>query len=79
MQVEQFLQQNEVPYIRLVHGEVYPAQDLAAREHVPGMKVAKPVLVKADGEFMLCVLPAACRVDLDRLAQARVGEFARPL
>lgn len=69
MNVEQFLTKHEVPYLRMVHGDVYTAQELAAREHVSGMKVAKPVLVKADDEFLLCVVPAACRVDLPRLAQ----------
>lgn len=69
MNTEQFLTERNVPFVRLLHGDVYTAQELAAREHVPGMKVAKPVLVKADDEFILCVIPAACRVDLNRIAR----------
>lgn len=69
MNVERLLMQQNVPYVRLLHGDVYTAQELAASEHVPGMKVAKPVLVKADNEFILCVVPACARVDLDRVAK----------
>src|SRR4030095_8267130 len=45
----------------------YTHTQLAHREHVSGRHVIKPVLVKIDGEFVLCALPAACRVDLSRL------------
>jgi len=69
MNIERLFADQQVPYVRLVHGEVFTSQELAAREHVPGMKVAKPVLVRADGEFILCVLPASARVDLDRIAR----------
>jgi Ala-tRNA(Pro) deacylase len=40
---------------------------MAAEEHVPGMNVAKPVIVRVDGEHFMCVLPACCKVDLDAL------------
>jgi len=69
MNVERLLSDQRVPFVRLVHGEVYTSQELAEREHVPGMKVAKPVLVRADDEYILCVLPASARVDLDRIAR----------
>lgn len=76
MKVVEFLQNNQVPFLRLVHGDVYTAQELAAREHVPGMKVAKPVLVRAGTKFVLCVVPAACRLDLDRVARLMGSENA---
>jgi Ala-tRNA(Pro) deacylase len=46
------------------HPEAFTAQQLAAVEHVPGRNVAKPVIVQADGEYVLCVLPACRRLDL---------------
>jgi len=49
------------------HPTVYTAQMLAESEHVPGRKVIKPVVVRADGEFVMCALPACYRVDLGEL------------
>jgi Ala-tRNA(Pro) deacylase len=40
---------------------------MAEAEHVPGMEIAKPVLIKADGEYYMCVLPACYKVDLNVL------------
>ena len=37
---------------------------------VPGMAVAKPVVVRADKKFYLCVLPACCKIDFDALKAA---------
>ena len=50
-------------------GTAYTAQDLAAKEHIPGQHVIKPVVVKADGRFLMCALPAPYRVDLGELRQ----------
>jgi Ala-tRNA(Pro) deacylase len=49
------------------HLPVYSAQGLAAAEHESGKFVAKPVIVKADGRFLMCVLPANGRIDLEKL------------
>ncbi len=40
---------------------------MAAVEHEPGKSVAKPVIVKADGKFVMCVLAASCKIDLQTL------------
>ena len=42
----------------------YTASQLATVEHVPGRKVAKPVVVRADEKFYVCVLPADRKIDL---------------
>ena len=49
------------------HGNAFTAAELAHLEHIPGRKVIKPVVVKADGEFVMCALPASHRVDLETL------------
>lgn len=67
MNVQDYLDQMGVHYRLSRHETAYTAQDLAAAEHIPGRKVIKPVLVKADGHFVLCALPASHRVDLDTL------------
>ena len=79
MNVQNFLDQMGVHYRLSRHDTTYTAQDLAAAEHIPGRKVIKPVIVKADGQFVMCALPASHRIDLDTLRnqlQARECELA---
>lgn len=67
MNVQDFLDQLGIAYRLSRHDTTFTAQDLAAAEHIPGRKVIKPVIVKADGQFVMCALPASHRVDLDTL------------
>ena len=69
MNVQDYLDQQGVNYRSSRHDITYTAQDLAAAEHIPGRRVIKPVVIKADGEFVMCALPASHRVDLDTLRQ----------
>src|SRR5437016_9385516 len=62
----EFLNQNKVRYDVLHHPEAFTAQELAAIEHVKGKQHAKVVMVKADGDKMMAVLPADHRVDLEK-------------
>jgi Ala-tRNA(Pro) deacylase len=67
MKVVEFLDNNSAKYKVTRHQPTYSAQQMAAAEHVPGREVAKPVVVKADGEYYMCVLAACYKVDLDAL------------
>ena len=67
MRVIDFLKKSGVKYKVSAHDEAFTAQQMAAIEHEPGRYVAKPVIVKADGEFLMCVLPAPCKIDLRAL------------
>lgn len=67
MTVQSFLDEMGVRYRTSRHASAYTAQDLASAEHVPGRQVIKPVVVRADGQFVMCALPASYRVDLDAL------------
>ena len=67
MNLPSFLDEQGVNYRLSHHAETYRSQDLAQVEHIPGKSVVKPVLVKADGHFVLCALPASYKVDLDEL------------
>jgi Ala-tRNA(Pro) deacylase len=67
MNVQDYLDQLGVAYRLSRHDTTFTAQDLAAAEHIPGRKVIKPVVIKADGRFVMCALPASHRVDLDTL------------
>ncbi len=63
----EFLNQNKVRYEILHHPEAFTAQELAAIEHVKGKQHAKVVMVKANGDKLMTVLPADHRVDLEKL------------
>ena len=67
MTVQSFLDEMGISYRTSRHPIAYTAQDLASAEHVPGRQVIKPVVVKADGRFVMCALPASHRVDIDAL------------
>jgi Ala-tRNA(Pro) deacylase len=67
MEIVEYLQKSGVRYQLSEHVPVYSAQGLAAAEHESGKFVAKPVIVKADGRFVMCVLPANGRIDLEKL------------
>src|SRR5829696_7770063 len=69
MNVQSYLDQLGIQYRLSRHDTTYTAQDLAAAEHIPGRKVIKPVVVRADGEFVMCALPASYKVDLSELRQ----------
>jgi len=69
MDIEKYLTDAGVPFERHEHETAYTAQEVAAEEHVSGDEVAKPVLVRAGKEYVLCVLPASCKVDLGKLAK----------
>ena len=67
MHLQSVLDQMGVKYRVSHHPTAYTAQMLAEAEHVPGRKVIKPVVVQADGEFVMCALPASYRVDMEEL------------
>ena len=69
MKLEELLGQREIEFERMVHPPVYTSQALAAAEHVSGHCVAKPVLVRSNRGFSMCVLPASARLNVTRVAQ----------
>jgi Ala-tRNA(Pro) deacylase len=69
MRVTEYLEKQGVEYKIREHRSTFTAQQMAAAEHVPGMAVAKPVVVKADNKFYMCVLPACCKIDFDVLKE----------
>ncbi len=70
--LKSFLDQSEARYEVLKHPKLYTAQEIAAREHIPGKEVAKAVMVKADDQDVMVVASASSTVDLLKL-RVRVG------
>ncbi|HSB71256.1 MAG TPA: YbaK/EbsC family protein [Candidatus Methylomirabilis sp.] len=83
--LEEYLDSHGVKYELAPHREAYTGQGVAAASHVSGKTVAKVVMVKRGSGFLMTVLPAACKVGVERLEQmigapdiaiAREHEFA---
>jgi Ala-tRNA(Pro) deacylase len=62
-----YLNEKKVNYEILHHPEAFTAQTVAAAEHVKGRHHAKVVMVRSGGEHLMTVLPADCRIDLEKL------------
>ncbi len=84
--VERYLRSNKVGFQVQHHPLAYTAQRIAASEHIPGKRLAKVVMVVADGKLVMLALPAPFTVDLDKAAAilgakkirlANENEFAR--
>lgn len=67
--LENALQEKHVWYKELVHPEAYTAQEIAATMHVKGRELAKPVMVRADGQLVMTVLPATWKVNFGKLRE----------
>jgi Ala-tRNA(Pro) deacylase len=63
------LQLRGIPYEELHHRDAFSAQEVAHHEHVSGHRVAKVVVVMADGWPVELVLPATRRVVLERVRE----------
>jgi len=75
MNIVNYLETKKVPFALETHSDTFDAQHLAHALHVPGHSVAKTVLLRAnhDYAYVLAVLPATHRVDLQRLSQVLGG------
>ena len=67
MKLMDFLDKVSADYEVTEHMPTFTSQELAAEEHIPGIMVAKPVIVRADEEYYMCVLPACYKIDFDTL------------
>ncbi len=75
--VKEFLDQNNIRYLTIIHSIAYTAQEIAAAAHIKGKGFAKTVLIKTDGKLAMCVLPASYKIDFDLLKEALRKEDVR--
>lgn len=61
--LDDFLKTEGVEYEVNVHTEAYTAQEIAARQHVPGRMLAKVVILKSMETLSMVVISANCKVD----------------
>ena len=67
MRVIEFLDKEGVKYELTEHKPTFTAQHMAAEEHEPGKYVAKPVIIRADDKYLMCVVAACYKIDLGAL------------
>jgi Ala-tRNA(Pro) deacylase len=75
--LEQYLRENSAGFEVMTHSQVFTMQEVAAALHVPGSQVAKVVIVKAEGEMAMLVLPAPYRMNFDQVRALLGTEKAR--
>jgi Ala-tRNA(Pro) deacylase len=68
--LKEFLDSNQVKYVRISHSPAITAQEIAAAAHIPGIELAKTVIAKLDGKMAMAVVPASHQVDFDELKKA---------
>ena len=67
--ISEFLDSRHVKYQHFSHSPAYTAQGIAHAQHVSGKQLAKVVMVMADGQLIMAVVPGNHRVCLDRLRE----------
>jgi Ala-tRNA(Pro) deacylase len=72
------LDEQDVAYQVLTHRRDVTALETAEDTHTPGTAFAKCVVLEADGRYLLAVVPATERLDLER-AQRALGARALAL
>ncbi|MGQ0810693.1 MAG: aminoacyl-tRNA deacylase [Nitrospiraceae bacterium] len=71
------LDRHKVQYEVLTHQEAYRAPEIAHALHAPEKEMAKVVIMKVKGQFVMTVLPANWRVDLHRLKDVFLTSHVR--
>ena len=62
--IREYLDSQNVDYQWLPHPEAFTAQEVAHSLHVSGKRLAKTVVLDADGQVIMAVLPASHRLSL---------------
>ncbi len=67
--ISEFLDSEHVWYQHFTHTLAYTAQGIAHAQHTSGKHLAKVVMVMADDNLIMAVIPGNHRVDLQRLSE----------
>lgn len=65
LRVKDFLDEKHIHYATMQHPTAYTAQELAHMMHISGKLFAKTVVLKADGKYVMAVLPATHKVNFN--------------
>jgi Ala-tRNA(Pro) deacylase len=65
-----YLDEQGKKYVVVKHSPAFTAQEVAASAHIPGKEMVKTVIVKADGDMKMVVLPSTHDVDFNAIKEA---------
>lgn len=68
--VRDYLDSHHVNYTALPHPQAFSAEKIAEELHLSAKHFAKSVVLRADGHFLMAVLPASHRLNLHRLMES---------
>ena len=68
--IRDYLDSQKAPYEWLPHPQAFTAQEVAHSLHVSGKRLAKTVILDADGRLVMAVLPASHRLIMPELKAA---------
>ncbi len=75
--LKEVLDQAKISYEVYNHPLAYTAQEIAAAQHIPGKEMAKVVILKVDGSYVMVVVPASKLVNFKRVkAELRVKDVS---
>lgn len=69
MTLQEFMENHELRYELVEHTHTDSSMRTAEAAHIPGDQLAKPVLLGDEHSYLLAVIPATHRLELDRLNQ----------
>lgn len=68
--LKEMFDEAKVPYEVLNHPLAYTAQEIAAKQHVPGNEVAKVVMLEVDGSLVMAVIAGNHKVSLETVRRS---------
>lgn len=68
--VSRYLEQKQVPYSLLTHGQTFTALETAESAHISGKQLIKTLMVWIDGNLSMVLLPANYHLQTRQLAEA---------
>ena len=75
--LQSYLDSHKIPYQVVNHSVAYTAREAAQSLHVPADMYAKVVVIKADGRYVMAVLPSTWKVDFKRLEEVLESPHVR--
>ncbi len=67
--LKEYLDENKIKYISIDHSPAFTGQELAESVHISGKEIAKTVILKAGGSYMMAVLPASRKINFGYLEE----------
>jgi len=76
-QLKEILHEAKIPYEVYNHALAYTAQEIAAKQHVPGNEMAKVVMIEADDKLVMAVIRGNDKISLNLVREALGVRTAR--